>query len=177
MRRFVGFLAAAMVAMGTVSAGNGEMFISIYGGYSSNDSGVENASGVEVENSIPYGIIWGGETPVAGGQIALNLNRVDDVKMDTLLFSIILNFASHDTRKSIGKVIYNRASGYVTIGVGLMRFEDSLDADIVLATELGVGTQFKFSRAIGFRVEVTGIWAPNKSIINVQATAGLGFYW
>lgn len=184
MRRWLALGIVVLLAVGSATAGNGEMFLSIYGGYGYNDSSLDREPGEEGvapyatgRDSIPYGIVWGGETPVAGGSIALQFNQLDDIRMDTLMFSIMLNFASHDTRKGIGRVIYNRASGYILVGAGMMRYSDPSDTDYVFAGQLGIGGQFKFNRTVGFRWELTGIGAPRKSLINTQATMGLAFYW
>ena len=171
MKRLVGLCLISLLAIGTAAAANGEQFISIYGGYSKNDEKTG------AEDSIPYGIRWGAETPVAGGQISVELNRDGGIKMDTMLFSIIFNFASKDSRTSNGRIIFNRASGFVTGGVGGMRYESDGDPDLILAWEAGIGTQVKFSRVVGLRIQVNAIATGAHSFLNYEATMGLGFYF
>ena len=171
MRRILGIAVAGLLSVGTAVAANGQEYIAIYGGYGDNDSD----SGADA--SIPYGISWGGETPVAGGQVSLQINRDGSIKMDTLLFSVLLNFASRDSRTKQGRIIFNRSSAFVSAGTGVMRFDDGLDTDLVLALEVGVGTQIKFNRRIGLRIQAQAINTPSKSWWNYQGTLGLAFYW
>jgi hypothetical protein len=173
MKRVLGWTLAMILAAGAAAAGDGGQYLAVYGGYADNDG--DSGAGA----SIPYGIRWGAETPVAGGQISLEQNRDGGVEMDTLLFSILFNFASKDSRTKQGRIIFNRASGFLTLGLGTMLYRPFADADRdwFFAYEAGVGTQVKFNRRVGLRIQANAIMTGSENLLNLEGTVGLGFYW
>jgi len=174
MRRRLPLLALLLIlAVTPALSANDQQFLLLFGGYSLNDDDSL------LENSTPYGLRWGGESPAAGGQISVELNRDGEYRMDTLLFSVMWNFYSHDSRTAKGRILFNRFSAFTTTGIGAMRYENKLkeDTDVYLAYEVGVGVQYKFASAVGLRWQVNAISASTFKFLNFESTLGIAFYW
>ena len=154
-------------------AANDQQFFSIYGGYSINDSEAL------ADDSYVYGFRWGGESPAAGGQLSVEINHDGDFYLDTMLFSVLWNFVSKDSRTRNGRIFFNRFSAFSTTGVGFARYENLLkdDTDFYFAYEVGVGLQYRFSRVVGVRLQTNVIGVSTFKFINYEGTLGLAFYW
>ena len=108
-------IAVLLLTTATAALAADEPFLVVFGGFADNDSD----TGADSTN--PYGIRFGSETPVAGGQIALTLNRDGEVKMDTLMVELLFHFGSTDSRTRRNRILYNRISGFGIVGLGGMR--------------------------------------------------------
>ena len=168
-------LCVALMLLGTGSAALAadEPFVSIFGGYANNDDDTG------ADNTVPFGVRFGTETPVAGGQLSLTLNRDGDVKMDTLLAEFLLHFCSSDARTRRNRILYNRVSGFGIIGLGTMRYQADSDtgAAWIFTWDLGVGMQVKFTQKIGLRVQLLSMWTGPNKFQNFSGDVGVAFYF
>lgn len=174
MRRVlaVGF-ALALLATGSVTLAADEPFVSIFGGYAGND----DSTGAE--DTVPFGVRLGTETPVAGAQLSLTVNRDGDIKMDTAMVEMLVHFGSSDARTRRNRILYNRVSGFGIVGLGAMRYDAGAgrDAAWIFAYDLGIGMQVKLTRKVGIRIQLQSVRTGPDNIRNNLADAGVAIYF
>jgi hypothetical protein len=162
-----------LLAMASVALGADEPYVSIFAGYAAND----DSTGAD--RSVPFGVRFGVETPTAGGQFSLAFNRDGDVKMDTLMAELLFHFGATDVRTRRNRIIYNRVSGFATIGLGAMFYDAGrMDSTkTIFATNFGLGMQAKFTRKVGLRVQLQSLYTAPNNFRNYTGDVGLAFYF